>query len=396
MVKTVFSGPEVPHIFATGPDAVARNAGKTLFCENGVLYSYRYSAPLAAWRDGKILLNGDSYSVTTSKHQSWTRYAVRHLESVTLPRLAAVLGSNGNAKDIAKYIAALSKEIDVLREKAGRARSEWRKGAIAGEISSLETACAYVWKEIAGKKTHWQSALAFDKKARETDAKARYAKARNQLEAGLENAARILEGAQMRIDRESPNAGRGDCFYVLENAQRDIGRIDAMGAARGLGIGSTATFTDAARLMGKTWANDCTRLALAIHAFADALQPRIDRARADFDAAQRVANAEKIAAWLAGGNVRYPADLPVACRVIGGDTVETSKGARVPLDQALRLVALAKACRESGKALDLRGQAVGGYRATGIGADGALTVGCHFIPWESIADAVARFEGVAA
>jgi len=396
MAKTVYTGQEVPHIFATGPDAVARNSNKTLFCENGVLYSYRYSAPIAAWRDGKILVNSDTYSVTTSKHQSWARYAVRHLESVTLPSLAAILGSNGNAKEIAKYIAARSKEIDALREKAGRARSEWSKSSLAAQIASLEAACAYVWKEIAKKKTPWQNAIAFDQKARKEDAKARYIYARKQLDSGLENAARILEGSQARIDRESPNAGRGDYFYILENAQRDIRRLDVMGAAKGLDLGSTATFTDAARLMGKTWAKDCTRLALEIHAFANAMQPRIDRARAEFDAAQRLENAEKIAAWLAGENVRYPSNLPVACRVIGGDTVETSKGARVPLDAALRLVELAKACRKSGKAMDLRGQTIGAYRTTGIDADGALTVGCHFIPWQSIADAVARFDGVAA
>jgi hypothetical protein len=272
-----------------------------------------------------------------------------------------------------------------------RARSEWRKAAIGAEIAELENACAYVWKERAGQKTPWQNAIAADKKARDVAAKARYARARLELESGLENAARILESAERRIERERP-----DGFYILENAQRDIARLDSMGAAKGLGLGSTATFTDAARLMGKTWAKDCTRLAQAVVAFADSLQPRIERLRAEFDRAQRLSNAEKIAEWLAGARVAYPNGLPVACRVIGGDTVETSRGARVPLADALRLAGLAKECREKGRGLDLRGVAVGQYAGTRIDSTGTLVVGCHSIPWESIADAMARFEGAGA
>lgn len=389
-MKTVYTGPEVPHIFATGPDAVARNASRTLSCENGTLYSYR--APIAAWHAGKILISTEKHSVTTSKHQSWARYATRHLESVYLPDLRAVLGNRGHVESHAAYIAGLVKKIKGLREIMGRARAEWRKATLAAEISQLENACAYVWREIAGQKTPWESAMAVDQKARDNAAKARYARARNELEAGLETAARILDGAQRRIARD-PNAALSTPFYCLENAQRDIARIDSMGAARGLGTLATATFTDAARLMGKKWAKDCMALAQAVVAFAESLQPRIDAARAAFDAAQRLENAERIAEWLAGGRVAYPHGLPIACRVIGGDTVETSRGARVPLDQALRLAALAKDCREKGRGLDLRGVAVGQYTGTRIDSTGTLVVGCHSIPWESIADAMARHEG---
>lgn len=391
MTKTVFTGPEVPHIFATGPDAVARNSNRTLSCENGTLYSYR--APIAAWHAGKVLISTEKHSVTTSKHQSWARYAVRHLESVYLPDLRAVLGNRGHKESLAAYIVARGKEIDALQEKAGRARSEWRKAAIARDIADLQAACAFVWREIAGQKSPWESAVAVDRKARENAAKARYSAARRQLESGLESARRIWESA---LARHESGATRANGFYILENAQRDIARLDSIGAAKGLGIGSTATFTDAARLMGKTWAKDCTRLAVAIHEFADSLQPRIDAARAAFDAAQRLENAERIAEWLAGGRVAYPHGLPIACRVIGGDTVETSRGARVPLDQALRLAALAKDCREKGLSLSLRGVTVGQYQGTSIDRDGTLHVGCHSIPWESIADAMARYEGAGA
>lgn len=391
MAKTVYTGAEVPHIFATRPDAIARNANRTLSCESGVLYSYR--APIAAWHNGKILISTEKHSVTTSKHQSWARYAVRHLESVYLPALRAVLGNRGRKESLAAYIVARGKEIDALHEKRRRARSEWRVNAILAEIAQLENACAFVWREIAGQKTPWESAVAVDRKARENAAKARYSAARRQLESGVESARRIWESA---LARHESDATRVNGFYILENAQRDIARLDSMGAAKGLGLGSTATFTDAARLMGKAWAKDCTALAQAIVAFAESLQPRIDAARAAFDAAQRLENAERIAEWIAGGRVAYPHGLPIACRVIGGDTVETSRGARVPLDQALRLAGLAKDCRERGLSLSLRGVTVGQYQGTSIDRDGTLHVGCHSIPWESIADAMARFEGAGA
>lgn len=390
-MKTVFTGPEVPHIFATGPDAVARNSNRTLSCENGTLYSYR--APIAAWHAGKILISTEKHSVTTSKHQSWLRYAVRHLESVYLPDLRAVLGNRGHKESHAAYIVARAKEVEELRDKLGRARSDWRKAAIGRDIAELENACAYVWRDIAGQKTPWESAVAVDRKARDNAAKARYARARADLESGMENARRIWASA---LYRHESDATRANGFYILENAQRDIARIDSMGAAKGLGIGSTATFTDAARLMGKKWAKDCTQLAQAILAFAESLQPRIDTARAAFDVAQRLENSERIAAWLAGDRVAYPNGLPIACRVIGGDTVETSRGARVPLDQALRLAALAKDCRENGRGLDLRGVTVGQYAGTRIDCNGTLVIGCHSIPWESIADAMARHEGAGA
>lgn len=387
MAKTVFTSAEVPHIFATAPDANARNAGQTLSCENGVLYSYR--APIAAWHNGKVLISAESHSVTTSKHQSWARYATRHLESISLPDLRFVLG-NTSVNDCARYISDRVKEIEELRAKQGRARSEWRKEALAADISELENACAFVWKERAGKRTAWESAVAVEEKARVAAAKLRFKKSRARLESGLENAARILQDARARLLQEG---ARGVLFHTIELAQRDITRLDEMGAWKGLGTHSTATFTHAARLMGKKWAMECTQLATGIQEFADSLQPEINAARAQLDASRLAANAEKIADWKAGANVHLPHGLPVMCRVVGADTVQTSMGARVPLDQALRLAGLAKACREKGAGMDLRGVIVGQYRGTRIDAQGALTVGCHHIPWDSISDAVARFEG---
>lgn len=390
MAKTVYTGQEVPHIFATNPQGVARNSSGSLYCNNGTLYSYRDSAPIAAWFGDTVLINDDSYSVTTSKHQSWLRRAVHHLPTVTLPSLQQITGNFATELNAANYIAARSGEIAELREKLPRARSDWRKADIARQIAALEAACEFVWCKWAGKKSDWRNAGKVKAKADKAERVARYTRARNQLESGVETAKRMVADMRDTIEREQ----RPFNFqWHLETTFRNICHIDAMGARKGLGvIGETATFRDAASVMGKKWARECMALAAGIVAIAESLQPEIDAARAAFEAAERVTMAERVAKWLAGdGNVSLQGMSETLCRV-KGDEVQTSKGARVPLNEALQFAALAKQCRDKGKALDLAGKQIGAYRGNSISATGDLTVGCHFIKWEAISDALARYE----
>lgn len=393
MAKYIYTGQEVPHLFATDKQAYASNSNRSLRAELGKLYSY--AEPIAAWFGDKVLLSADSFSVTTSKHQAWTRHAVNHIETIRLPRLKSILGNTTHsADDAARYVAARVKEIKALQESAKRLRSEWKKADNTRQILDLEAACAFVWNEWVGQKTPWQSAIAANEKAELIKAKARYAQARAQLESGMEYAARKIANCResMLIDQVQSRNHVCRPWYRLDSCVADIRGIDGMGANRGLGIGSTATFDHAAKIMGNKWAKECTALAVAIHAYADSFMPELAALRADYDKQEAVKHAENIAAWLAGGDVAYPHDLPVACRVVGQE-VQTSKGARVPLQGALQLVALAKQCRESGKGLDLAGHAIGPYRGNSISATGDLTIGCHNITWEAIADAVARHEG---
>lgn len=379
MTKTVFTGQEVPHLFAADRNAYARNANKTLFCESGVLYSYRYSAPIAAWFGDTVLLNADSYSVTTSKHQRWTQWAVRHLETFSMPDLRVFL-ENRSDNGRVEYIAKRVKDIEALTESGKKLRAEWKKAENARQIAHLESVCAFVWQSM-GKKSNWRNSVkvksANDKKA----AIARYQKSRARLESGMEFALRLVAECREQIEIDANSRAS---WWRLENCQRDIRGIDEMGARNG-----SATFTHAVKLMGVKWAKECTALALQIVAIADSLQPEIDAALAEYDRAEAVRNAESIAAWIAGGREAPGGDT--ICRVIG-DTVETSRGARVPLADALRLVDLARACREAGRPMDLRGKKIGAYHAESISAQGDLKIGCHHIKWEAIADCVARYE----
>lgn len=66
----------------------------SLYHSNGVLYSYGDHFPLALHLEDKVLINGDRYSNTTSKHQAYTFHAVSEWERVEIPfsALANALG----------------------------------------------------------------------------------------------------------------------------------------------------------------------------------------------------------------------------------------------------------------------------------------------------------------
>jgi hypothetical protein len=103
---------------------------------------------------------------------------------------------------------------------------------------------------------------------------------------------------------------------------------------------------------------------------------------------------EAVEAWRAGIG-RSLADhwrIPVSLRVKPGDpnTLETSRGATVPLQDAVRIFRLAQRCRDKGEALpretvasmSLGHRQVGDFRLDAIDADGTIHAGCHVIRYE--------------
>ena len=89
-------------------------------------------------------------------------------------------------------------------------------------------------------------------------------------------------------------------------------------------------------------------------------------------------NAAKLAEWRAGNSVYLPYNLAVVLRV-KGDTIETSKGARIPLDQAPLIWAMVQRKKDWKP-----GNAIGVYQLTKIRADGSIVVGCHDIPYSEL------------
>jgi len=77
--------------------------------------------------------------------------------------------------------------------------------------------------------------------------------------------------------------------------------------------------------------------------------------------------------------------LPCMLRV-SGDQIETSQGARIPLEHAPRIWALVQACRSSGRPYEKNGHTehAGPYAIDAVTAEGELKAGCHVIPFAEI------------
>jgi hypothetical protein len=386
MIGYTYSGQEVTHRFAADPNAYCGNSNRTLRASSGVLWSYQ--EPIAMYHGDMILISSDSFSITTSKHQSWARCALNHKVTLSVPSLKALRGCVTEVA-FAEWITKRMAEMDKIRESMTKMRAEWKKVDALRQIADLESACAHVWSEMAKQHTPWQSAINDYEKFEKAVAIRRYTNSRNRLESGMENAKRTIDICRTQMQGEVTSRHGLQHWWRLDNAVADIRRMDEMSARNGLGIGGSATFAHAAKLMGKKWAKECITLAVALVEYADSFQPEIQALRADYDRAEQLADSDRLVEWLAGGKTAPRG--AVVLRVIG-DTVETSKGARVPLSDGLALAALAKKCRETGKGIDLRNRRVGNYHGNSIDSAGNLTVGCHRITYAAIADCVARYE----
>lgn len=129
----------------------------------------------------------------------------------------------------------------------------------------------------------------------------------------------------------------------------------------------------------------------ARHEAAQVEQRRRDRERAEHQRARE--RAQAIAAlprWQAGEDVYvnwYSLDHadPTFLRV-KDDELQTSKGARVPLDHAIRTFKVIAQCRAQGREYVRNGHTihVGHFAVDRITPDGTLYAGCHVIQWAEI------------
>lgn len=119
-------------------------------------------------------------------------------------------------------------------------------------------------------------------------------------------------------------------------------------------------------------------------------------------AALREAQAEDFAAWISDApGSRVPSSYatdPASDSVYlrrHGDELQTSRGASVPWDHAVKAFRFIKLCRERGEAFRRNGRVirVGHFQVDSIDINGNMHAGCHYFAWEQI-EAVARREGV--
>lgn len=103
-------------------------------------------------------------------------------------------------------------------------------------------------------------------------------------------------------------------------------------------------------------------------------------------------NAKKFARcienWRAGTGYfswKQTRNLPTMLR-INGNEIETSQGARVPVDHAKRVLAIVRRMVAEHKTFETNGHTIpiGVYKVDRIDADGTLHAGCHHIPYAEI------------
>lgn len=406
MTRQVFTGQEVPHIFAQRSQDSARNSNGTLYFRGDTLFSYRDSFPIARFFGDIVLFNADSYSVTTGKHQSWARQALRHFESLELPQLAKIcdiLGTLYRARqssaewrqryfdsaesDAMNYIKLRLVDIAAIEEKLPRMRSEWKISSARADISALEQSCFFVWNTILGKKSDWRkNAGAAIVKKEKQEKRARYMLAMNQLIGHIDAArANIPEMLQHVAENVA------DTIRDLEHMHRLAKQADSLIAHRGRnGAMQYHLFVHAEKIMGKKWADEYYQRAMELQEIVAPIDAKIEELRPIADQQERERNAERIEAWLSGATHSAPRLSRIYCRVIG-EEVQTSMGARVPLRDALRVVEIAKRCRESGQGMERQTFATGTYKGIRVDDSGNVTIGCHNLPWDSIVECVARF-----
>lgn len=107
-------------------------------------------------------------------------------------------------------------------------------------------------------------------------------------------------------------------------------------------------------------------------------------------------DAEKIELWKAGSTEVYPSySWPTMLRIRGSE-VETSRGARVPVEHGARALALVRKVMARGEAFVSNGHTcpVGVYKIDRIDVDGTVHAGCHVIPWPELERIAPELEGV--
>lgn len=182
----------------------------------------------------------------------------------------------------------------------------------------------------------------------------------------------------------------------VEHRLRDAGE-PAENYARtfGLGVPILPYAEDAARIVARRERLNQKRADPKYQEKREAERERRETAKrkksARLAAEARQNAAEAAAAWLAGERIYLPYEAQTdengsALLRVVGDTVQTSRGATVPLDHARRALALVESVKARGERWVSNGHTVhlGHFTLEEVSPEGDIRAGCHFIRWAQI------------
>lgn len=157
----VFSNDMVAHVWAQQRQQNGRSNNGNFYFEGRTLYSYGGHFPVGIFAapGGPVFLNADSYSVSTSKHQSYARRAVSHVSpQFYMPSLNDIADAISRAGRNGGLIPADARDIHAPRV-TRYLESNWR------ELPAESEGAAYLLRAI-GSRAAWPAMRArFDSKA---------------------------------------------------------------------------------------------------------------------------------------------------------------------------------------------------------------------------------------
>lgn len=440
-MKTVLESSMVAHVWANQSQTHAKSGHGNFFFNDSRLWSYGSHFLVGKiMPDGAALLNSDSYSVTTSKHQSYAsravrgaRYSVpgltgldqtgalsfrkdwsakskkRALDSIKKHILtnagafsddsALYLLRFAGAKDAAKVLTRLQYEArrKANREADDRAKAERKANLALGAGVTIE-------KTRAAFKTIETYQLARDIKKlfhvhKTLKAAKRVMQARVVWEA--------LKLSRAELKRREHNgtviAANKRAHIAIQDIRDGLESIAAH-AGRNEMIDSRSVqniITEMAILAG---AAPRVAASFAWQRLGDGLRIALPLIEAEESRLAELEQAAEIAEWLAGGGSKSPSfgysvrtmlravkvERDSSGTIIGGE-LQTSRGANVPLVHAIKAFRFLKLCRERGTGWTHNGHSirVGHFQVDSIQPDGSFKAGCHEIEWSEV-ERVAR------
>lgn len=417
MSRTVFDNSMTAHVWAQNTQSEGRSHNGNLYFDGATLYSYgRHFIVGYVLPNGDAFLNSDSYSVSTSRHQSEARRAVRG-QKFRVPNLTQFI-RNPNVKFITQHAC----EMDIGAVKA--CLSYVGSGASAERIKAKSERMES--ERVAKRKRDDRDRLA-------NDAKRFAACPIPEFKCNLSNVSKDERGVSYLADRSK------DMFRAIKSAKaKGWTQIAAkVTERRGLLLATkrdiesrlefysirqqtrdktqllhniVSNMTDGQAGSSSQMAQVCNWLInQGIH-INPALRAKLERlesmanASESFQSAMNRNQARKrevsqFKAWIQGERVSCPwsfreaSDGSCYMRVVG-DELQTSQNAKVPLKHALRVFKMVRYCVTNGIDWARNGSTirVGFFQVDTITKKGLMVAGCHRFSWDQMCDVAQRHD----
>lgn len=439
-MKTVFDNDQCAHVWASQSQESGRGSKGSVYFEGGALYSYGSHFLTGFILGETVFLNADSYSVSTSRHQSAARWASRHLKQVFLPdltqlRYALADAKRGRAKESASVIRAYIeghssvdfadanalarpfgfsvKQVESMRRQAERNAKKAQAESDARDLREAIRDAQWLADMTEERFQKWRADMSCADDGREVT----FHSVKWRADSGKRAALRLFKARKLGKARRFSQRRLATLLGREKAVRAWMARLDEMAAKTQ--ADQVAAHLERFRVEYGAATTDHERYLVVTRNSVDFWRPfasEADQALIDQGKAivatemerererQRKKEKDAFAAWLnseSGSRCPYSfrgdADGSAYIRRSpNGDALETSQGASVPWEHAVKAFRFIKLCRERGEAFHTNGRTirVGHFTVQSISATGDMVAGCHSFKWAEI-ERLAEREGVA-